>query len=177
MLFAVGLTFTGHSNSLVVRGQDAHLMHIGKRVTALSDVVFVAASGKRAVAVTGPGLVFSLKLGETYRIDHDPPYPHVTYEPELLVRRVFSEIPVREVALGVEHGIAVLDNGVVLGWGLDCRGSLCQSMQSPRRHITEMVRMGDLEAVTSVSSAAPRRRPCGLVAPPIIATHCNTKNS
>lgn len=177
MLFAVGLTFTGHSNSLVVRGQDAHLMHIGKRVTALSDVVFVAASGKRAVAVTGPGLVFSLKLRETYRIDHDPPYPHVTYEPELLVRRVFSEIPVREVALGVEHGIAVLDNGVVLGWGLDCQGSLCRSMQSPRRRITEMVRMGDLEAVTSVSSAAPRRRPCGLVAPPIIATHCNTKNS
>jgi len=56
MPFAVGATFSGTSNSLVVQGPEAHLVHSGQRVTALSDVVRMAASGARAVSVTGPGV-------------------------------------------------------------------------------------------------------------------------
>ena len=53
MLFGVGTSYIGNSNTLAV--VDGLLLHRGRRVTSLTDVVYVACRGIKVITVSSAG--------------------------------------------------------------------------------------------------------------------------
>jgi len=159
MLFCVGNAETGMANSIVVR--NGMLYHFGDRVTTLTDVVSVAASGMRVLALTRQGDIYYMVLETGAR--PRPPYPIVTYRPARLMQRDFTHVPVYEIAVGTAHVLALLDTGLVLCAGSNQDGCLGMPPTVPVTHYATFMHFGGSLGDTPATSVAAGCHVSGLI--------------
>ena len=104
MLFALGTAALGISNTLAI--VDGCLVHRGRRVTSLTDVVHVCTSGKEVVVMTQAGALYYF---EYLYADVTPleniSYGRKPYSPEILLMTASPwsasyGLPVECVAMG-----------------------------------------------------------------------------
>ena len=156
MLFGAGYSCSGMANSIVVK--NGMLYHLGARVTALTDVISVVVEGRDVLALTREGHVYRAALWGSGGPDYDPPpYLPVTYMPERRVHSVFDPVPVYEIAMGWDHIIACLDNGMVVGAGNNQLGCLAEPQRTRAyeyRGNMSLISGGSLEGISVVGVAA-----------------------
>ena len=145
MLFGVGTSYIGNSNTLAV--VDGLLLHRGRRVTSLTDVVYVACRGIKVVAVSSAGAVYFFRLV----LDGVEPYT-----PEIRILLYDVDIRVVAVAMGSRHFIVLFNDGTIGSSGLNGFGCLGIELITPPQSSTGMVRIGggDLEAGSATGVAA-----------------------
>ena len=131
MLFGVGTSYIGNSNTLAV--VDGLLLHRGRRVTSLTYVVYVACRGIKVITVSSAGSVYFFRLV----LDGVEPY---TLEIRILLYDV--DIRVVAVAMGSLHFIVLFNDGTIGGSGLNGFSCLGIEPTTPPQSFTGMVRVG-----------------------------------
>ena len=145
MLFGVGTSYIGNSNTLAV--VDGLLLHRGRRVTSLTDVVYVACRGIKVITVSSAGAVYFFRLV----LDGVEPYT-----PEIRILLYDVDIRVVAVAMGSRHFIVLLNDSTIGGSGQNGFGCLGIESTTPSQSFTGIVRVGggDLEDGSATGVAA-----------------------
>ena len=155
MLFGVGTSYIGNSNTLAV--VDGLLLHRGRRVTSLTNVVYVACRGIKVVAVSSAGAVYFFRFVK----DGVARFPRLrstgeSYTPEIRIPLYDVDIRVVAVSMGRRHFIVLFNDGTIGGSGLNGFGCLGIEPTTPPQSFAGMVRVGggDLEAGSATGVAA-----------------------
>lgn len=154
MLFTLGTVALGISNTLAI--VDGYLVHRGRRVTSLTDVVHVCTNGNEVVAVTRAGALYYfeyLYCGATQLDPYSPEIHLMTASPW----SAFNDgLAVECVAMGDSHIIAVLTGRTLIGKGINNNGCLGVVPTYPCQRFLRFVDIGggDLANGTAASVAA-----------------------